>query len=167
MLRTLDTFAGRVIALSALLGTIGLLAEVGVILVDVTGRYFGAPLRGAQDITQMAMVILVFGGMALCDRQGGHIAVDIFESRFPIWMNRLSDILSALLGAVIFLGIAWTMWESAALSRLLRLATNIIHLPKAYFQYYVIAACLVTAFGMGLRALTLTLGARGHKEQPS
>lgn len=158
MLAALDKFAGRVIALSAMVGTLGLVAEVVVILVDVIGRYFGSPLRGAQDVTQMAMVVLVFGGMALCDRQRGHIAVDVFERVMPRWAVDLGDILSALLGAVIFLGIAWNMWQSAALSRMLNLSTNIIYLPKDWFQYYVVVSCLITAFGMSLRAVTLIVG---------
>lgn len=157
MLRTLDKIAAGVIALAAFLGTIGLVGEVVVILIDVVGRYFGAPLRGAQDISQMAMVVLVFGGMALCDRQGGHIAIDIFERRFPAWLNRIADVIGALLGAVIFVGIGWNMWKSAQISEMLNLATNIINLPKAWFQYYVVAACAVTAFGMALRALTMAL----------
>lgn len=163
MLITLDKFAARLIALAALIGTIGLVAEVVVILIDVIGRYFGSPLRGAQDVTQMAMVVLVFGGMALCDRQGGHIAVDIFERSMPRWANRLGDILSALLGATIFLGIAWNMWKSAALSRMLNLSTNIINLPKDWFQYFVILCCLITAFGMILRAVTIIAGRHSDK----
>jgi TRAP-type C4-dicarboxylate transport system permease small subunit len=155
VLAILDKFAARVIALAAFVGTLGLLVEVAVILIDVIGRYFGSPLRGAQDVTQMAMVVLVFGGMALCDRQGGHIAVDVFEKAMPLWANRLGDILSALLGATIFLGIAWNMWKSAALSQLLNLSTNIINLPKDWFQYYVVVCCVITAFGMILRAITL------------
>lgn len=164
MLRTLDKLAERVIALSAILGTLGLLSEVVVILADVIGRYFGSPLRGAQDVSQMAMVVLVFGGMALCDRQGGHIAVDLFERSYPAWLNRLTDILAALIGAVIFTLIAWNMWKAAELSRLLNLSTNIIRLPKDWFQIYVVASCVVTAFGMGLRALLLSLGALRQKE---
>lgn len=156
--------AGRVIALSAFLGTLGLLTAVGVILTDVTLRYFAAPLRGAQDITQMSMLVLVFGGMALCDRQGGHIAVDVLETRYPDWLNRAIDIAAAILGAVIFAGIAWTQWESAALSRMLNLATNILRLPKAYFQYYVIASCVVTALGMSLRAMILLSGTTLKRE---
>ena len=155
MLRRIGTIADRLISLSALVGTVGLLVEVAVILIDVIGRNFNAPLLGAQDITQMAMVIIVFGGMALCDRVGGHISVDIFEKSFPAWLNRAGDLISALLGAVIFFGIAWTTWESAALSRLLNLATNIIYLPKAWFQYVVIVMSLVTALGMLLRAIAI------------
>jgi len=158
VLSGLDSVAGRLIRLSALVGTIGLTVEVAVILADVVGRSFGSPIQGAQDISQMAMVILVFGGMAMCDRVGGHVSVDIFEKWMPPAMIRAGDILSALLGAVIFIGIAWTVWESAALSRMLNLSTNIINLPKSWFQYAMIAMSLVTAFGMLLRATALILG---------
>ncbi|MBT8409095.1 MAG: TRAP transporter small permease, partial [Alphaproteobacteria bacterium] len=91
--------ADRLIGLSATIGAIGLFIEVSVILVDVIGRAFGRPLYGSQDLVTMTMVLVVFGGMALCDRTGGHIAVDIFERRFPDALNRLIDIGSALLGA--------------------------------------------------------------------
>ena len=130
-----------------------------MILIDVIGRYFGSPLRGAQDVTQMAMVVLVFGGMALCDRQGGHIAVDLFERAFPAWLNRVTDIIAALLGTTIFALIAWNMWKSAALSQMLNLSTNIINLPKDWFQYYVVVSCVITALGMLLRAVILSTGA--------
>ena len=82
----------RLIGLSAFVGTAGLLFVVGVILVDVTGRNFGRPLYGAQDMVTMTMVLIVFGGMALCDRLDGHIVVDIFEGSFPEWLNRAIDI---------------------------------------------------------------------------
>jgi len=150
-----NKLADRLIDLSAILGSIGLLVEVLVILIDVTGRYFGAPLTGAQDISQMTMVIVVFGGMALCDKLGGHISVDVFEHVFPPRVLWLGDVIGPLLGGVIFCGIAWTVWESAALSRMLNLATNIIYLPKAWFQYVMVVLSLITAFGMFLRALTI------------
>ncbi|PWE29133.1 TRAP transporter small permease [Pararhodobacter marinus] len=167
MLRTLDKVAAGVIALAAIVGTIGLIAEVVVILIDVIGRYFGTPLRGAQDITQMGMVVLVFGGMALCDRLNGHIAVDLFERAFPTWLIRLTDILAAASGVAIFLGIAWNMWKSAAISQMLNLSTNIINLPKDWFQYFVVVCCVITAAGMLLRLISLLLGgplrqAEGH-----
>jgi TRAP-type C4-dicarboxylate transport system permease small subunit len=158
VLARLDRIAERLIGLSAFVGTLGLIAEVAVILTDVIGRYFGTPLRGAQDVSTMGLVLIVFGGMALCDRLGGHIAVDVLEPAFPPWLNRAGDIASALLGALVFAGIAWTLVQSAALSRMLHLATNIIYLPKAWFQYAAIAMSLITAFGMLLRAVTLALG---------
>jgi TRAP-type C4-dicarboxylate transport system permease small subunit len=166
LLSWLNKGADGLIRLSALVGTFGLLAEVIVILIDVIGRYFGLPLTGAQDISQMAMVIVVFGGMALCDKVGGHISVDLFESYMPNWMNRLGDIISALLGAVIFFGIAWTTWASVAQMRGfgIILKTNIIGLPFDWFKGAIIVMSLITALGMTLRAIGLILTPGAHKE---
>jgi TRAP-type C4-dicarboxylate transport system permease small subunit len=164
MLANLRNIADRLIGLSATIGSIGLLFEVVVILIDVTGRYFGSPLRGAQDMSQMAMVVLVFGAMALCDRRGGHIAVEIFEEGFPRWLNWAAAVLSALLGAAIFLAMSWAVYESSKLSLMLNLATNVINLPKAWFQWALCAFCLVTALGMLLRTAEIVLAGYDVRE---
>lgn len=156
MLAHLRIWADRLIGLSANIGAFGLLVEVIVILIDVVGRAFGNPLFGSQDMTTMAMVILVFGGMAMCDREGGHIAVDIFENRYPAWLNRAIDITAALLGAVVFAFIAFAILESAKLSVMLNLSTNLLRLPKAWFQWGLASLSILTAFGLLLRAAELS-----------
>lgn len=152
--------ADRLIGLSASIGVLAIFVEVGVILVDVVGRAFGAPLFGSQDIITMTMVIVVFGGMALCDRTGGHIGVDLLESRFPGVVNRVIDIAAALLGAVIFVFIAWAVWESSKLSQMLNLSTNLLRLPKAWFQGALVGFALLSAAGLLLRAAELALQGR-------
>jgi TRAP-type C4-dicarboxylate transport system permease small subunit len=163
MLSMLRKGADGLIEATAFIGTAGIILEVCVILVDVVGRAFGAPLYGAQDITQMGMVLVVFGGMALCDKVGGHISVDIFYRAYPRWLNRTADIIAALLGAAIFFGIAWTIYESAKLSMLLNLKTNIILLPKAYFQWALCACAVITALAMLLRAVEMTRAWRAEE----
>ena len=160
MIAHLRTWADRLIGLSATIGALGLLVEVAVILTDVIGRAFGYPQYGSQDMITMAMVILVFGGMAMCDRDGGHIAVDIFEPRYPSWLNRFIDIFAAALGAIIFVFIAWAILESAKLSVMLNLSTNLLRLPKAWFQWGLAGLSIVTALGMLLRAVELSLSGR-------
>ena len=112
----------------------------------------------------MTMVIVVFGAMALCDRQGGHISVDLFERSYPELMNRVIDILSALLGAVIFLGIAYAVNESAKISTMLNLSTNLLRLPKDLFQNGLSIFALLTSVGMALRAVELPLSGRGIRK---
>ena len=82
----------------------------------------------------------------------------------PGWLKTAGDVVSDLLGAAIFLVLAVTIWESAGLSRLLNLATNIIQLPKAWFQYAAVAMSAVTAAGMLLRA-ALTLAGRNPRQR--
>lgn len=156
-MKTVRIIADRLIGLSASVGALGLLFEVCVILVDVVGRALGKPLYGSQDLITMTMVILVFGAMALCDRGGGHIAVDLFERYYPAAVNRAIDTVSAVLGAVIFLGLAWAVWESAKLSVMLNLSTNLLYLPKAWIQWALCGFAVLTGLGMVLRAVELAL----------
>lgn len=165
MLHITRKIADGLIGLSATLGALGLVAEVAIILVDVIGRAFGKPLYGSQDLITMTMVILVFGAMALCDRKGGHIAVDLFERYYPDWMNRLIDILAALIGAVIFVGIAYAVNDSAQFSKMLNLSTNLLRLPKVWFQNALSLFALMTAAGMALRAVELALSGRDIRKE--
>ena len=158
--------ADVLIASSASIGSLALVVLLAVILVDVVGRAFGAPLYGSLDMVTMTETVLVFGGMALCDRNGGNVAVDLFESRYPAWLNRNIDILSAIAGATIFAGIAYSLYESAKLSVLLNLKTNLIGLPKATFQYIMIGFCIVTAIAMLLRATELAVTGRDVRRDP-
>ena len=157
--------ADRLIGLSATIGAVALVGIMVTILIDVVGRAMGRPLYGSQDIITMSMVILVFGGMALCDRQGGHIAVDLLEPRFPPGLNRLIDIVVALTGAVIFAFIAWAVWDSAKLSQMLNLSTNLLRLPKAWFQWALAGFSVLAALGLLLRALELGLSGRDIRRE--
>lgn len=161
MLSKLNKGADWLIRLSALIGTVGLVVEVAVILVDVIGRFFGSPLRGGQDLTQMGMVIIVFGGMALCDKLNGHVNVDLFENSMPNWMIRASDIASTLIGIAIFAGIAWTTWSSINLMRFqlgVVQKTNIIDLQFDWFKGAIIVLCLITVIGMIFKLIAQVFG---------
>ncbi|MCI5111941.1 MAG: TRAP transporter small permease [Marivita sp.] len=164
-MRQIRILADRLIGLSASIGATALMLVVGVILVDVIGRAFGSPLYGGQDITTMATVILVFAPMALCDRLGGHISVDLFERYFPDAMNRAIDICVALMGAVIFATLAWATWDSAKLSVMLNLSTNLLYLPKAWFQWAAIVFLCIASLGLALRALELAITGRDIRKE--
>jgi TRAP-type C4-dicarboxylate transport system permease small subunit len=162
-------WADRLIGLSATIGALGLLLEVVVILVDVIGRAMGKPLYGSQDLITMTMVILVFGAMALCDRNGGHIAVDIFERYYPAALNRLIDIVSALVGAIIFFGLAWAVSSVVMLNMRFGISskTNLLGLPIDWFRWALVALAVMTALGMLLRALELAVSGRDIRKEPA
>lgn len=165
MLITVRKLADGLISLSAAIGALGLIFIMLVILVDVIGRAFGSPMYGSQDVITMSMTVVVFGAMAICDRTGGHIAVDLFERAYPELLNRVIDIVAALLGAVIFVGIAYAVNESAKLSAMLNLSTNLLRWPKAWFQNGLSVFALLTAAGMLLRALELTFSGRDVRKK--
>lgn len=159
ILARLDWAVGKLTGLSTLFGGLALLAALGVVVVDVTGRALGHPLYGARDIVQMAGIFVVFGGMAICHRKGGHISVDLMENLFSPLMNRILLILADLLSAAIFLLIAWQVWEAAKLADMLSMSTNLLYLPRAPFLHAMLAFSVVTALSMLLKALRLSLAA--------
>ena len=162
------TLADRLIGLSATIGALGLLVEVVIILTDVIGRAMGKPPYGSQDLTTMTMVIVVFGAMALCDRNGGHIAVDIFERYYPPALNRFIDILSAVVGAVIFFGLAWAVYGVVALNARFGISskTNLLGLPIDWFRWALVAFAVLTALGMLLRAFEMAFARRDVRKEP-
>jgi TRAP-type C4-dicarboxylate transport system permease small subunit len=169
-LTRVNNVVDRLISLSSIIGTLALIFIVLVILIDVVGRLFGTPLTGAQDLSQMTMVIIVFGGMALCDKLGGNIAVDIFEDKFSPRMNHWLDIVGWLIGAAIFVGIAYTMLDAAALAKMLNLSTNTIGIPKAPFQYVLAGFAALTALSMLIRSVAYILSPdteykKAHEEE--
>ena len=153
MLSQLSRWVDRLIDLSALVGAVGLIVALGVTSADVVGRAFGAPLFGARDIVSMAGVFVVFGGMAHAHRKGGHIAVDLLERHFPPKFNHILTVVGHVLGAIVFLLIAWQLWIAVDLARMLKMSTNLLYLPRAPFLMAMTALCLICAASMVLRAL--------------
>ncbi|AUH32642.1 TRAP transporter small permease [Paracoccus tegillarcae] len=167
MLPTLRMVTDRLINLSAFLGTVALIFVVATVLFDVIGRAFGKPLYGSLDLTTMAFVVVVFGGMALCDKRGGHISVDLFERHFPPRLNLIIDIVVDLLGSVIFLTMGYAVLKSAQLSVMLNLRTNLLGIPQAWFQWLLAGLVIVTGLALLLRAIEFILaGESDHEEGP-
>jgi TRAP-type C4-dicarboxylate transport system permease small subunit len=158
VLRRIERIVDALVTLSAVAGAAALLVIVVTVLLDVVGRYFGAPLYGAQDIVQMAAIFVVFGGMAFCERRGGHIQVDLLETAFSARTNRVLLVTGCVVGAIVFALIAWQMWEASKLSRLLNMATNILSLPRAPFQYALVAVSGVASVALAVKAVVLARG---------
>jgi TRAP-type C4-dicarboxylate transport system permease small subunit len=94
---------------------IGLLAALGV--ADIFGTtILTMPVPSALELSEAALVIVVFTGLAQAQRRRAHITVDIFSAKFTGKMRRISTAL-ALISAILFFGfIAWrgglAAWQS-------------------------------------------------------
>jgi len=63
-------------------GMLVIIALITMVVIQVTGRYiFNHPVQGYIDIMEMMMAVLVFLTMALCQREGGHIRMDMFMEK--------------------------------------------------------------------------------------
>ena len=76
---------------------------------NVLGRkFFGAPVPGYIDWTQQFMAIFAFLGLAYCQREGGHIRMDILVGQLkhrPLWIAEwLSTLFMLILTTALIYG---------------------------------------------------------------
>ena len=143
----------RALRLLALGGGAVLLGLLGLVLFDVVMRYaLRLPFLGAYEMTELAMVLIVFLALPYCAASGGHVAVDVLA---PIldrpgfrWLNALVHLTGAALMAVI----AWQATLYAIGSGARGEATNMLKIPRLPFE-------LATAVCAALFALVLLVQA--------
>ncbi|WP_420003659.1 TRAP transporter small permease [Arenibacterium sp. LLYu02] len=129
-------------------GGLALGVSLAVVLFDVIGRSFGHPIAGSPDLVQMSFVALVFGSVPACERASGNVRLDLLAPLFSARLNLWFDRLALALGLVLFALIGWKVWEAAQISKMLKLGTNVLHLPKAPFQISITVACGIVALSI-------------------
>jgi TRAP-type C4-dicarboxylate transport system permease small subunit len=87
-----------------------LLGLVGLTFVDVLGRYFfDHPVRGATELVELSMVVLVFLGLPLVTRHGEHLALDFLDKVVSARTGRMiAAVMGVMMGGCLF-WLAWLM----------------------------------------------------------
>jgi TRAP-type C4-dicarboxylate transport system permease small subunit len=138
---------GGFLRLLALAGGWVLMLLMIYTVVDVVLRYvFNQPFRGSLEITEFAMSVIVFLGIAYCGWLGGHVAVDILERPLEDPRLRFIPIVLTLVSAVLFVMIAW-LTASDAVNASHRIS-NMMRWPHWPFQ-------AIVAFGAAMYAAVL------------
>ena len=92
-----DQTFNRLESVLNVLGGLMILALVLLASANVLGRkLFNLPLPGFIDWVQQAMAIVAFFGLAYCQRDGGHVRMDVVIRRFrrrALWMAELFSVL--------------------------------------------------------------------------
>ncbi|WP_435741974.1 TRAP transporter small permease [Nocardioides sp. SYSU DS0663] len=99
----------------AVLGGVGVVALLGVVVVDVLLRYLASSgITGANDmVASWFMVTIAFAGVALAQRAGGRIQVDFVADAVPGRLRQVVDVLVLLAVAGVGVLFAWFGWEEA------------------------------------------------------
>jgi TRAP-type C4-dicarboxylate transport system permease small subunit len=107
-----------------------LIAMTGVTVIDVAGRYFfGAPLQGGYEISELLMGLTVFASLPLATRAESHLAIGLLTDRLRGGARRAHRvvILIVTLGALVF--IAWRMGVQASILARSEAASGSLQLP--------------------------------------
>ena len=124
----------------ALLGVVAsaiLLAMMLLTVVDVIARYvFSRPVRGAFEVTELMLVVLIFAGLPLVSYSEEHAVMDFIDRVTGARGRRmLRRAVEAASGAFMFL-LAWLTWLKADRIWAYRDATDVLRIVYGPFVYF-------------------------------
>jgi TRAP-type C4-dicarboxylate transport system permease small subunit len=133
---------------AALISTGALAVMLVVVVANVIGRRFlHQPIAGTTELTEMAMLCIVFLALAWCAVERAHISVGVVMERFSPRVQAIVDSINYLAGLGLCILIVWQTILRAIDVQEQGLTTFIHKVPHFPF-YWVIAAgfailCLV------------------------
>ena len=100
MLKTID----RALRWSTgLMAAMALFSLMWLTLVDVTGRkFFSHSVPGGLEITEILMVIVIFGALPMVSWRSEHVVFDTLDSLIPDWLRDIQARVVHLICAVTF-----------------------------------------------------------------
>lgn len=161
-LKTLD----RGLIGAALIGGGAMLAFMtlfGTFNVLVMRKALNAPIRGAEDLMILSLVILVAIAIPFGGRCGAHIEIEILESRMSPGFSRWSLLVLRLVAGALMLLMAWEL--IAAGQKATRFGETTQQLLISYEPFYYLLAGCVALYVLVLLADALQLAVSGKLTQ--
>jgi TRAP-type C4-dicarboxylate transport system permease small subunit len=108
-----------------------------ITVADVVLRYlFAAPIRGAFELTELGLLVLIFAGLPLVSRADEHVTMDFIDRVLsPRARVPFARVVHALTAAVM-LGLAWLMWLKAGKIAGYADTSESLKIPLAPFVYF-------------------------------
>jgi TRAP-type transport system small permease protein len=141
----------RVLGLAAAVILLGLML---LTVVDVVSRYiFNWPLRGAFEITELSLLVLIFAGLPLASRTGEHATMDFIDAVLGERGQRAIVRLVDLFCGFVILGLAWQVWLKAGKIAGYGDTTDALKLPVGPFVYFMAVMVAITGLVHMFRAI--------------
>jgi len=123
-----------------------LFAMMLLTFVDVVARYvFSRPVRGAFEVTELMLLVLIFAGLPLVSYADGHALMDFIDRLLvPGTRRRLERAVQLICAAIMFL-LAWLIWLKADRIWAYRDATDVLRIVYGPFVYFMAVTIGLTA----------------------
>jgi TRAP-type transport system small permease protein len=127
------------------LASILLLALMLLTFADVLGRYvFNAPIKGAFELTELSLLVLIFAGLPLASRADEHVTMDFVDKILsPQAQTMLQRAVHLLSGAAI-LGLSYLMYIKAGKIMDYGDTTDVLKVPVGPFVYVMAVMVFLT-----------------------
>ena len=97
-----------------LLSALALFAIMWLMLFDVSGRKFlSHSIPGALEMTEILMVVVIFGALPLVSWRGEHVVFDSLDAFIPRAIKRLQHRLVSLVASATFAFLGWQLVKRA------------------------------------------------------
>lgn len=121
---------------------------------DVVMRYvFNSPVRGAFEMTEIMMGLMVFAAAPAMTWAGENICVTLLSERFPPRFGRVIQSLCDLTCAVMAALVTWRLWRHGARLLTSREITMELAIPKGYIAQAMAVGMALVALAFLLRVL--------------
>jgi TRAP-type C4-dicarboxylate transport system permease small subunit len=131
--------------LCGLLSGTALFAIMALTFADVLGRKLaGNSITGSLELTELLMVVVIFGALPLVSERGEHVEFDSLDPYLPAWLRKLQGVVVHLLCAAVLLGLSWLMWRTGGQFLETQETTAQLKILKAPFLYGMAVLCAAT-----------------------
>ena len=114
-----------------------LFAMMGLTFVDVVARYvFNRPLRGAFEVTELLLLVLIFAGLPLVSFAEEHAVMDFVDRVLPGSARRRLQRGVHVASAAFMALLAWLTWLKADRIWAYRDATDVLRVVYGPFVYF-------------------------------
>jgi TRAP-type transport system small permease protein len=127
------------------LAGLALFAIMALTFFDVLGRKFLAnSIPGSLEMTELLMVIVIFGALPLVSLRGEHVLFDSLDAHMPARALRVQKAVIHALSAVALLALGVLMWKTGSQFAETGETTAQLRLAKAPFIYGMAVLCGLT-----------------------
>jgi TRAP-type C4-dicarboxylate transport system permease small subunit len=131
--------------LCGLLSGIALFAIMALTFFDVLGRKFASnSIPGSLEMTELLMVVVIFGALPLVSRRGEHVEFDSLDPYLPKWVRRAQWVVVNVLCGGVLLALGWLMWRTGGQFLESGETTAQLQILKAPFIYGMGVLCGLT-----------------------
>jgi len=151
--------------LETVCGTLAGVALFGIMALtffDVGGRkLLSNSITGSLELTELMMVIVIFGALPLVSLRGEHVVFDSLDAYLPDGVRLVQRALVHLLCGVALIGLGVLMWQTGGNFLESGETTAQLKILKAPFIYGMSLLCVIT----GLVHLSFTIRPRQGMEE--